>query len=109
MKDSEDSPVSREDVSEAVNEALDQIIDEERTSIRKTNGSGIRALDQLNSIPNDVLKDSQEKIGEVIAQLFSEMTPTRSSREIRGLDRVDRETRGNRPLMNNILNVYQRP
>jgi len=107
-KNDEGSRIQREDVMEAMNDALDDLVGDHRHEIRKKNGSCMRALDGLNGLPNDILKDADEKLNEVITQLFSEMAPSRSTREIRDLVRIDRQQKKNRPLLNRILNIYQR-
>lgn len=67
FKGRDEESVTKEDVSEAVNSALDHLVDEERSDIRKRNGSSLRALDQLNTIQNDILRDSGDRLQEVIA------------------------------------------
>ena len=62
FKGRDEETITKEDVAEAVNSALDHLVDEGRSDIRKRNGSSLRALDQLNTIQSDIIRESSERI-----------------------------------------------
>ena len=56
-KENEAATFTKEHVAEALNEALDSLVSDNRSEFRKRTGASFRALNGLNRIDLDILKE----------------------------------------------------